>query len=99
MAHRSGNVAKFPACSTRIPKKEDLTPEEPAKSQFSAFEKSNQLNFDLFQPPPVGFALFFEQWGDFRRELHLRFRELLDFEVHHFLDQSDKSLRSHKQSS
>ena len=55
---------------------------------YSGLEEPNQLDPDLVEAPAVRIPFIMQQAGDLGRRLELRFRVLLDLEVHHFLDQS-----------
>jgi hypothetical protein len=61
----------------------------------SGFEETNQFDSDLLQAPLIGFAFFSQKRSYFRREFHLGFGVLLEFQIHHFFNQADQRLRSH----
>src|SRR6266568_1257614 len=62
----------------------------------STLEDSPQLSSDLLKPSPVGFSFFQQNLGHLRGGPHLRFGVLLDFQIHHLLDQSVQRLRIHE---
>ena len=49
-------------------------------------EETGQFDPDLLQTATVSFTLFEENFGNFRIRFELRFSELLNFQIHHFLD-------------
>ena len=61
-----------------------------------AVQKSDQLGSDLLQPPPVGDTLLLQEPGDLGGGFHHGLREVLDFQIHHFLDQLHNCLGVHK---
>jgi len=49
-------------------------------------DDADQLGADLVKAAAVGFALLMEDAGQFRGDLEVGFRGLLDFDVHHFFE-------------
>src|SRR5207247_2019217 len=64
--------------------------------QSSVFEGADEFGADLVKAAAVGFALFVQNFGHFGAYLHGGFGVMLDFQVHHFLDEMYPCLRSHK---
>ena len=66
-----------------------------ASAVETCVQKPDQLGSDLLQPPPVSGALLLQKPGDLRGVFHHGFREMLDLQIHHLLDQLHNCLGMH----
>lgn len=58
-------------------------------------QQAHEFGADGFESPAVCVALFLQQFRQFRRDFHVRLGVLLDFQIHHFLDQANDMLCIH----
>lgn len=62
----------------------------PAQGEALVGKYADQLGPDLVQAAAVSLTFLVKYPRQFRRDLQVRLRLLLDLDIHHFLDQGDK---------